>query len=346
MPRNKLTHQVGFSLLELLIALVINLVIVIAAAYLYLGTADSRKATDQQQIINENGQYALNLIGHDIVNAGFYPTIRVVDPAYIPGTTQRLVRDTYTNIMPSKPTAYNSGMYGCQGKKFDVATNLCAAHSTSSNNADTVVINYFTTDAMGDDKGQRLDCGRSDVDSAAVNTNRIDNAPSSATYSGATSGLTPKAPLFVSNRYTLVPSTVTIENRIISTLALACSGIASQTYQPAVTGIEQLRFRYGVFTSDITLSPSRLYRADSMPSGTVEVNGEAKAAWGRTVSVEVCLVARALEASQTRTASGAQISYTDCDGTNVIPTDGVIRRVYRKVFALRNVLTQTIIPQR
>ena len=78
MKRQKLHRQAGFSLIELMIALTINLVIVIAAAYLYTGTSESKRALAQQQQLSENGQYALDLIGKDIINSGFYPAIREI----------------------------------------------------------------------------------------------------------------------------------------------------------------------------------------------------------------------------------------------------------------------------
>jgi type IV pilus assembly protein PilW len=336
--------QQGFSLIEMMVALAINLVIVVAAAYLYIGTADSRRALDQQQTLNENGQYALDLIGRDIINAGFYPTVRGSNPSATTATL-KLVPDTYSNIVAGSPAAYNSGVFGCTAQNFNpaVATNACANHADASNTADALVINYFTNDAMGDDIGQRLDCARGNVDGATENATRV-NAATAAT-AGATSALIPKAPLFVSNRYTLLPVAMSIEGQTINTYGVACSGNSSVTYQPAVSGIEQLQFRYGVYIDDTTLQPTRYYRADEMgPLGSLLVDGVSKDAWARVVSIEVCLVARGLQASKVTTSTGGVTSYTDCGGTVVAPTDKFVRRVYRKVFALRNNLTQTIIP--
>lgn len=347
MPISKVySGQKGFSLIEMMVALAINLVIVVAAGYLYLGTADSRRALDQQQTLNENGQYALDLIGRDIINAGFYPTVRGSNPS-VTTATLRTVPDTYSNIVAGSPVAYNSGVFGCTAQNFNpaVAKNACDDHADTSNTADALVVNYFTNDAMGNDIGQRLDCSRGDVDGAAENTTRVDINAASATFSGATSGLVPKAPLFVSNRYTLLPVAISIEGQTINTYGLACSGNQSVTYQPAVSGIEQLQFRYGVYIDDTTLQPTRYYQSTEMAGlGKLIVDGVNKDAWARVVSIEVCLVARGLQASKVTTSTGGVTSYTDCGGTVVAPTDKFVRRTYRKVFALRNTLTQTIIP--
>lgn len=324
------TIQQGFSLIELLVALAINLVIVIAAAYLYLGTSDAKRSLDQQQNLNENGQYALDMIGRDIINAGFYPTMRSI------GVT----RLTYaTDPVAKSQAAYNSAVFGCTAQSFNGTTKACANHSASSVTADTIVVNYFTNDAMGNDIGQRLDCTRSDVDGATENAGRTDSTNS------ATLGLIPLKALFVSNRYTLLTTTFSIEGQTISTQSLACSGNSGTTYQPAIAGIESLQFRYGVYTDGTTLQPSRYYQSSDMAGlGSILIDGVSKDAWARVVSVEVCLVARGLQATKQTTSTGAVTPYVNCSGATVTPADKYARRVYRKIFALRNNLTQTILP--
>lgn len=332
-PRTTLRKsQQGFSLIELLIALAINLVIVSAAAYLYLGTSDAKRALDQQQTLNENGQYALDIIGKDITNAGFYPAVRNSNPSI--NSTTAAIKGSFKNPVPTV-TAYKSGIFGCSGQKFDLNTKACVSHASSSVTADAVVINYFTNDTMGTDIGQQFDCARNGVSGASSNTGRA----------SVTAGQVPIVPLFISNSYTLITTTFSIENQIINTQSLTCGGNGNTTYQPSIAGIESLQFRYGVFIDSDTLQPSRFYLASEMAAlSNVAVNGVDKDAWGRVVAVEVCLVARALLQTKTTSSTGTVTPYTNCSGTAVTPTDRSIRRVYRKVFALRNNLTQIIIP--
>lgn len=329
---NSRKSQQGFSLIELLVALAINLVIVSAAAYLYLGTSDAKRALDQQQTINENGQYALDILGKDIVNAGFYPAVRNSNPSI--NSTTATIKGSFKNPLPTV-TAYKSGIFGCSEKKFDLNSPACANHDSSTVTADTVVINYFTNDTMGTDIGQQFDCARNGVSGDNSNTGRA----------SGTVGLVPIVPLFISNSYTLITTTFSIENQTINTQSLTCGGNGNKTYQPSVAGIESLQFRYGVFTDSDTLQPSRFYLASEMAAlSNVSVNGVDKDAWGRVVAVEVCLVARALLQTKTTSSTGAVTPYTNCSGTVITPADRSIRRVYRKVFALRNNLTQIIIP--
>ena len=78
--------------------------------------------------------------------------------------------------------------------------------------------------------------------------------------------------------------------------------------------------------------------------GLVNVDGVNKDAWARVVSVEVCLVARALQATKLTDTTGTVASYVNCAGSSITPTDKLARRVYRKIFAVRNNLSQTVLP--
>lgn len=330
MKRQNIHRQAGFSLIELLIALTINLVIVIAASYLYLGTSESKRVLSQQQQLSENGHYALDLIGRDITNAGFFPAARQM-------TTGRAFKYQNDDIAKSQ-TAFNSGIFGCTGQSFSPSTKACVAHSSGAVTADTIVINYFTNDAFGSDIGQRVDCNRQDVDGAAENAGRTDAA------TAPTLGQVPLRPLFVSNRYTLSTTPYSIEGRAITTQSLACNGNVNTVYQPAIVGIESLQFLYGVY-ADASLQPQRFYASSAVAGlgGTAD-STLPQAPWDRVVAVEVCLVARGLEASKLTTGAGAVTPYVNCAGTSVTPADRFIRKVYRKTFALRNNLTQTILP--
>ena len=188
---------------------------------------------------------------------------------------------------------------------------------------------------MGADIGQQRDCARSSVSGAGENSGR----------SSGTAGQVPLIPLFISNSYTLASTTFSIENQNISTLSLTCGGNGGAGYQPSIAGIENLQFRYGVYTDVNTLQPSRFYIASEMAAlGNITVDGVDKDAWARVVSVEVCLVARAMQQTKTTSSTGTVTPYLDCSGASVSPNDRAIRRVYRKVFALRNNLTQIIAP--
>lgn len=313
-------QAVGFSLVELLVALAISMVIVIGTTYVYLGTRETQRALFEKAFATETAHYALDVIGRDIENAGFYPSIRAVSPAGAASglaATTNVAIESYANpITTSPPVAYNTPVFGCQANTYKPTIPGCAAH-TGTVDADTLVLNSYSNDASGLDIGNRADCLRQD--SA--------NDPINATRKNSTVALTPLQPLFVSNRYTLQATTMQVEGQSINTFSLACNGngvsSASNSYYPMVAGIDQLRFSYLVRASEA--SSSQFQRADAVT---------AAAAWPNVVAVRVCLLARSLQAAKLK--GSAAYTIKDCDDTDRTFADGLERRVFSQVFALKN----------
>ena len=65
-------HQFGFSLIELMIAMVLGLTIVAAVAALSLNATRSYRVMNQAGELIENGRYAIKLLNDDLEHAGFY----------------------------------------------------------------------------------------------------------------------------------------------------------------------------------------------------------------------------------------------------------------------------------
>jgi type IV pilus assembly protein PilW len=331
MPRYRSAR--GFSLVELLIAVAINMVVVIAASYLYLGTRESQRAATEKAGLYETGKFALDVMGRDLENAGFFPAYRAESASVVN------VVGVYFNPVASTPTAFNAGVFGCDDQRFNPTTSTCVANPTGIT-ADTLVINYFTIDAFGLDVGQRGDCQRQNVGNDATNTSRIGSGTNTSPFIGTP----PTRPLFVSNRYTLTPANLKIEGNAIATSGLACNGNGinpqGTTYQPMIAGIEQMRFRYGVFNTEDTQQPAQfLTAANVTASGNVALFGADRSGWQRVSSVRICLLVRTMETVRRQGVT----SYTleDCDGTSQTYTDGVERRVVSQIFAAKNNLPTT-----
>jgi len=317
----------GFSLVELLVALAISMVIVIGTTYVYLGTRETQRALFEKAFATETAHYALDVIGRDIENAGFYPSIRAAIPAgAASAVTSNVLIQSYANpVTASPPVAYDTPVFGCQVNTYKPTTPGCAAH-TGSVDADTLVLNSYSNDASGLDIGNRADCLRQDsANDAAVNGSRR-NAGHAAAAAADRPFLMPVQPLFVSNRYTLQPTTMQVEGQTISTFSLACNGngvsTASNSYYPMVAGIDQLRFYYLVRASDA--ASSQFQRADAL----------AATDWPNVVAVRVCLLARSLQAAKLQGSTSYTIK--DCDDADQTFTDGVERRIFSQVFALKN----------
>lgn len=79
MPKTSRQNEQGFSLIELLIALLIFLIVTGAAYGVMEAARRSRSVTNQQSQLNKEVRVALNLLGRDTYNAGFgYPTETIV----------------------------------------------------------------------------------------------------------------------------------------------------------------------------------------------------------------------------------------------------------------------------
>lgn len=319
----------GFTLVELMVSLSISLVVVIAASYAYLGTRESQRTLREKAYAFESAKFALDVIGRDIENAGFYPAIRSETGAETP---HAMTVENYINPLPaSPPTAFNAPIFGCQAERFLPASQVCAAHSTTVD-ADALVINYYTNDAAGLDIGNRADCLRQDAANEEATNNQTEHVRRHSAHATTAMAerpfLIPQHPLFVSNRYTLIANTLQIEGQSINTFSLACHGngqtTPDNTYVSLIPGVDQLRFYFLVKTG----TSSRFRRADAVGAD-----------WPDVIAVRVCLLARSLQSA--RLQGRTSYTLTDCDDTTHAYTDGVERRVFSQLFALNNQLHDT-----
>ncbi|MEO8120702.1 MAG: PilW family protein [Rhodoferax sp.] len=351
------SHQRGVTLIELMVAMGITMFLVTAASYVYLGTRETQRSIERTSSSIETGAFALQILGRDIMNAGFYPATMPPISTYSP-TMRRF--DSYppgigipvraTDWISPAPV-YLTGIFGCDGSKFDHVTATCSA--TVADAPDSIVINYFTNEsvAFSNTVGQRRDCTGADVGNDPSNaTRQLNSGPSPAT--AMNDNLSPQAPLFVSNRYGLNTTAMEVEKQAISTQSLACGGngkssfgVADTTaYQPLLAGIDDMQLTYGVFNTEATRAPDRFYTATEVNALlTVSIDGVPLAPWARVVAVRVCLMTRTLgENPKIADKAGAQRSYLDCADQTITQaaTDQSIHKRHVQIFGVRNKLNQ------
>jgi|UPI00068D3AE0 type IV pilus assembly protein PilW len=318
--------QRGLTLVELLVAITINLAIVIAAVYLYLGTRESQRTIDQTSEANEVGVFALRALGRDVVNAGFYPAVS--------SEGNENVLAAYSNITAGAMAGYATGIFGCEATNFDLTTGTCGTTAGS----DELVVAYFTNDAFGEAGGQRKDCNGNDVGTASVNTSRVGTGAATQP---------PAKPLFVANHYRLGPATpVVVDGQTSSVRSLECRGNAagSTAYQQVISNIEDFQVTYGVFsTSDRTVQ--RFYNATQVAAlGTLVIDGKSLTPWARVAAVRICILSQTYGGnSRINDTAGALRTYQLCDGTSQQQplTDRSTHKTYTQVFGLRNFLNKT-----
>lgn len=342
-------QQKGLSLVELMIAMAVGLVIVGAATAIYLSTAQNQRALERQSASLESGAFALQLLGRDLMNAGAYPANFPTDAS---DAMQQGMYDTYPPLefTPRKatdwqnkainwpPLAYMTGIYGCEGAEFDVKTATCPAPNAGK--PDSIVINYFTSDATGSLNG-RVDCTGAAVDGDTSNSQRR--------KAGGNANQPPMLPLFVSNRYALKDLKNYVDRGDVATYSLACSGNGSSrfgelsNYQPIIQGLKDLKFLYGVYTGDASLSPARFYTATEVSNlAPIKISGQMLTGWQRVTAVRVCVLSQS-QGGGARVAdkAGAEKTYLDCSDTARSQPVGQWVHRFVQIFGVRNGLKQS-----
>ncbi|AVS78599.1 pilus assembly protein PilW [Paracidovorax avenae] len=351
----KASLQAGLTLIELLIAMAISLLIVLAAAYLYLSATNAQRVQDRTTASNETGAFAMQMLGRSIMNAGFYPANVAPIPADI---TQTGMYDTYPPLPSSPrvatdwanpaanwpPVAFQTGVFGCDGAQFNTQNSTCGTSVAGA--PDTLVINYFTSDSVAyGATGQRLDCTGADVGGDPSNAIRKTDAAGTAVVNTP-----PQLPLFVSNRYTLNNVNLYVGQGTAATGSLACSGNggsphgdAGAGYQPLLAGIEDMQFTYGLYSGTTSLSPDRFYTATEINAlSNVVLNGQTFTGWQRVVSIRVCILTKTLNGNaRIADKTGSEKTYQDCSGQSLAQPAGVAYSRFVEVFGVRNNLKQS-----
>lgn len=360
--------QKGLTLVELMVAMAIGLVIVAVTTFIYLRTIDSQRALDRQSAVAESGAFVLQSLGRDIKMAGFYPA---TVPPLATGTkvnasatakndfmasTQAYMYDTYPPL-PSTPllatdwvaagSAYASAVFGCEGGIFDTKTGTCPASDASQ--PDSLVINWFSSDAMGDTSriGNRKDCNGGDIARDPVNNLRKVNKIT-GNYDV---DLPPQLPIFGSNRYGLTNSTsgTYVDGNKLTTYSFSCAGNANSyqgvngVYQGSLIGLLDMQFEYGIYSDSKTLASDKFYTASEVNSiPAITVRGQSYTGWQRVVAVRVCVISRSI-GNQARIATSTTNAptYLDCQGTSKAMPAGQWVKKDVQIFGVRNNLKQS-----
>jgi type IV pilus assembly protein PilW len=305
--RQQAAAQSGYTLVELMVSLAVGVMVMGAAAAAYLSISESQRSLTEKSYAAESARFAMETLGREIQNAGFYP-VNEVTPLTTATPQSAFPIGSFATGAESNPLTspehLRSPVYGCSSKKIDATqtTSVCVAHTSASPtvDADTLVASYYTDDDFGKDRGNNTDCARATPAAVAGSNGKL---------------------FFISNRYTLTPVTLKLEGNTIKTFGLACAGSASpvNNYVPLITGIEQLRLSYLV-QGETT--------AQFKSANSVLANE-----WSKVIAVKVCLVARSLQNVRLQVGS---YSFKDCaDATQTFAT-GIERKRYTQIFAVKN----------
>ena len=288
----------GRSLVELMIALTISMVILIALVTLFIANKQGYRLTDDKARLDEEGRLALNLISFHLRMAGYGAliTAKPVDSMKAP----------FTNFMsPSQLLNYSGtpkleAIQGCSGGFVDASS---VAHTCNNGDgADGIIIRYVV-----------------DRNNANVNSSNL-----------PTDCLGQKVivnPAVVENRFFVATNSFTLRSE------LYCVGNGGSTAnvanftsspQPIVENVSDMRISYG-FDSDGDQSADAFYSAETI-SALPEPN------WSRVVSAQICLVMSS--ANNGLTTNRQQ--YKNCTGTLITAQDRRLYATFSSVITLRS----------
>jgi type IV pilus assembly protein PilW len=324
----------GFSLIELMISMTIGLVIVIAAMSAYVGSSTASKVSDAQNRMNEDAQAALSVLAQQIRMAGTNPVQSgradafrhnpVFDPTYVGGTVTAYGTTTFTATAGTATYSLSAfAIRGCDGTFTNILTlaNLDSfSNCGTSTLPDSIGISY---------EGDKYNT----ASSVASAGDCVGNTVPTITASGTTTTPALTATYWVvDNRFYIAnpSSTPSVPN-------LYCKGNGGSA-QPLVENVENMQFLYGTVSTTNTSATATvagyLTATEVVALAPTANTAGYSTAWGKVLSVRICVVVRSENPVVTETASS---NYYNCDGAlDSTNTDRRLRRAYTTTVVLRN----------
>lgn len=288
----------GRSLVEIMIALTISMVILIALVTLFVANKQAYRVTDDKARLDEEGRLAINLIAFHLRMAGY--------GALITAKPVDITKAPATNFMsPSQLENYSGTQHleaiqGCSGGFVDASK---VAHTcNNTDHADGIIIRYV-------------------VDSNNANLNAA-NLPTDCLGQKVIVN-----PSVVENRFFVAtnPTSLLSELYCVGNGGSAVNVTSfTSSPQPMVENVNDMRISYG-FDSDGDQSADSFYTAASI-SALPQPN------WSRVVSAQICLVMRS--ANNGLTTSKQQ--YHDCSGVLITAEDRRLYSTFSSVIAVRS----------
>lgn len=301
--------MVGRTLIEVMIALTLGLVILLAITSLFVTNKQTYRTSDDKTRLDEEGYLALNLIAFNVRMAGYGSLTSAL--THNDSSKPLPLPAVYTNLSGAglAPGVVDTGaaqnvIFGCANGFSDSSSAVaaCAPGTTS----DAFLVRYV------------IDARNANLTAGGV--------PTDCLGAGVVATAAPTPFFIVENRFfsQISPTTGVPE--------LYCQGngntLAGANFanpaQPITENVEQLKISYGVSTIG-GQSIDRSMTADVM----------IPADWQNVISAKICLVVRSANNNITTKAQ----TYRDCSNAVVVAPDRRLRGVFSSTITLRNRIT-------
>ncbi len=318
-------HQQGAGLVELMIGVTLGLALALLAVILHQSGARALRASDAQAQLHEQGQLALEIIGREILQAG------------------------YTHGITLRQGRLRSGMalavLGCEGRPFaagfpgnvypQAAWPLPCALAQAGSASDSLVVIREAGEPGGVLPSSRAEVFLANINGSEGSTCQGNHLPLVAFVVGAAPSWLPAIePLKSVPAGADAVTAVALNHYYVDHRAapgviggrLMCAGVGRgglvESPQPVMQGVEQLRLSYG-----IDLDGDGAVDQHRSAAGISAVD-----TWSKVLTVHVCLVLR----GELGGVALASHRYVDCNGVERRSSTGVMQRAFKASFFLRN----------
>ncbi|MBY0572690.1 MAG: PilW family protein [Undibacterium sp.] len=316
----------GRSIVELMIALTIGLVMMLAISALFVANKNSFRAGDDKSRLDEEGRVALNLLAFHVRMAGYGSlsnanSIKVADDPDPANPGQMLINNVTPSICTnfSSETACNTAnaIRGCSGKLTTTGSALpspTAALGCTAGVSHSVIVRYVV-----------------DGDNANKNAGVPADCLGAALILDATKGVGGAGAYIAENRFFVANNASGVPELFCQGNGGTAAGAALVNPPQAIAeNIEQMTIEYGLSADERSSVASQFVSA-----AVIEAT---PASWDRVVLVRICLLARS---ANDNVATQAQ-TYTNCQNTQVLATDRRLRNVFSTTITLRSRATGAI----
>jgi len=348
----------GFSILELMVAIAIGLMVLAGLVTIFVNNSRARNEIEKANRQTESGRYAMELITHDLHNAGYYAEF---DPLVLP----------LPSTLPNPCDVTLAGLKAALPLHVQGYDNASTSPGTCSltdlkntNAADILVVRRATTCVAGTtgcDAPTGVPYFQASLCNSATELLMTDPVNYYALDFGFSSGslnrhkrdciASPPGTVADKHRYRTDIYFVANNNEGsdgVPTLKRAELGAGVFTIVPLVEGVENMQIEYGVDTTGIDpVTCADL--ANPTPDGVVDVYEVAPTCsvaanvtkkWQRVVAIKVHLLARNTEQTVGHTDGKTYTLGLKADGTpNTVGSpfnDAFKRHVYQSTVRLNN----------
>lgn len=302
--------QKGVTLVELMVSLVLASVITLAAVALYITGLSSYRTVDAGQELQDNGRFALEVIGQAVRQAGFQN--------YPEGHGLRW-SDTYVTNTDLYPTI--RGFNNAKVTSITSVDNDGANNNGGVNNSDTLALRFHGASKASDRTkadGSMIDC----------------------------QGVAQTAPLQANDLSAVALSLFWVRTETDNEPSLQCisrGSPAASTFvrnsQPLIRGVETFQVMYGI---DSETPPN------SVPNQWVSAQSIGTNDWTKVAAIRVGFVLRGAPGSSQAPKGSTEDNKlyplgkdftgnsTEAGLVFTPPNDGRMRRVFNATFTLRN----------